>query len=107
MAESKPVKKVSVVIPNWNGQRHLSGCLDALRAQTELPLYLSETALIYDVDSEACEAEQAAFAAYLRSLDGLRLAVWYTAAGNGWRHSDLWDRAGPKPSYFAWVGLDQ
>ncbi|RTZ59177.1 MAG: glycosyltransferase family 2 protein [Gammaproteobacteria bacterium] len=31
---ASPVKKITVVIPNWNGLDHLGKCLDALRAQT-------------------------------------------------------------------------
>src|SRR4029077_16503679 len=27
-------KKVSIVIPNWNGKHFLTGCLDSLRKQT-------------------------------------------------------------------------
>ena len=77
--------------------------LDMLRSQTDLPLYLTETALIYDVDSEACEAEQADFARYLRTLDGLRVGIWYTCCSNGWRHSDLIRRGVLKPAYFAWA----
>ncbi len=34
MSDSSPVPKVTVVIPNWNTQRWLSGCLDGLRGQT-------------------------------------------------------------------------
>ena len=34
MNSNSPLSKVSIVIPVWNNERWLAGCLDGLQAQT-------------------------------------------------------------------------
>lgn len=60
-----------------------------LKSRTSIPLYLTETSVLSDVDNDKEKAQ------YLTNLysfavqQKLRSAIWYTAGGNDWRNSDL------------------
>lgn len=77
-----------------------------LASSTENPVYLSETAMIYDVDTPECEQEQADYAAYLLTVDSIEMATWYNGTRNGWRNSDLVGADGAqKAAYYAFTSL--
>ena len=60
-----------------------------LRARTNLPLYLSETSMIYMEENEENEIAQAEYADYLKNVRGVETVIWYGGSFNGWRNSDL------------------
>ena len=64
---------------------------DAYRATFQaLPLYLSETSMIFAEYSAECEQQQADFAEWLLTdFSGVQVIIWYTLCDNAWLNSDL------------------
>lgn len=60
-----------------------------LQVLTDLPIYLSETSLLYITPSSQCEQDQIDFFLYAINRTDLELVVWYTLGCNMWRNSDM------------------
>jgi hypothetical protein len=62
-----------------------------IKSMTDLPVYLSETSLIYITPSMNCERQQAKYFEYLIDQPKLEFSVWYTLGCNSWQNSDMID----------------
>ena len=76
---------------------------DAARSRSAAPALLSETSLIYPVQSAECDQQQADYMRRLLDSDE-PLFVWYTLGCNAWENSDLTQAGVAKP---AWLVYDE
>jgi hypothetical protein len=74
------------------------------------PIHLSETNLVYDILSSACDIEQANYVQNMFILDGIETVIIYTAGCNTWKNADLIYPCSPitlKPAYWEFMGQSQ